>query len=391
MRILFVAHNPDLYGASRALLRLALRLRRDGHELMAALPENGPLGEELAALGAGVRIVQPFAVVDRAGFATWGGRFRLATSFPAAIAALRRVQTEFRPDVVHSNTAVLLASGPAARSASLPHVHHVREIFDDFPGFWKIYRRFLTGNATRLACISEAVAAQFPDREKVRIIHDALPAEELGAPTASDAIAFRTRHGVPADAPLAVLAGRIKLKRKGQETFVAAAALLKDRFPAARFAIVGAPFAGNEDHLATLQRMVAEAGLGDHVVFTGELANVAEAFAAADVAVTASGTPEPFGLVTIEAMAVGRPVVGTNIGGTPEIVADGRTGLLVPPGDPAAMATALGRLFADAPRRDAMGRAGRARFLAEFEFEPHYARMLALYREAAGGCGTMSP
>lgn len=391
MKILFVAHNPDLYGASRALLRLVVRLRRDGHDALVVLPGPGPLGEELLRAGAAVREVQPLAVVDRATFATWGGRFGLMTDWPRSVAALRRVISDFKPDVVHSNTSVLLASGPAARRCGIPHVHHVREIFDDFRGFWPVYRRFLSGNATRLACISEAVAAQFPDRAKVRVIHDALPAEEFPAPGHGGGAEFRARHGIPAGAPLAVIAGRIKLKRKGQETFVAAAALLKDRFPAARFVIAGAPFAGNEDHLATLQRMAAESGLADRVIFTGELADVAEAFDACDVAVTASGTPEPFGLVTIEAMAMARPVVGTNIGGTPEIIDDGRTGLLVPPSDPAAMATALGRLFSDSALRAAMGQAARARFLAQFEFEPHYAKLLALYREMRPGSGTLSP
>jgi glycosyltransferase involved in cell wall biosynthesis len=102
---------------------------------------------------------------------------------------------------------------------------------------------------------------------------------------------------------------------------------------------------------------------------------------ALDVVALPSALPEPFGGVVIEAMALGRPVVGTNAGGTPEQIDDGVTGHLVPPGDPPALAEAIGRLLADRELRERMGAAGRSRYLERFEFERFYGTMTAVYQE----------
>jgi type III pantothenate kinase len=95
----------------------------------------------------------------------------------------------------------------------------------------------------------------------------------------------------------------------------------------------------------------------------------------------ASGLPEPFGGVTLEAMALGKPVVGTAIGGTVEQIEDGVSGLLVPPNDPDAMAAALKKLLDDPALRLRMGQAGRVRLEERFCFTLHYKRIMQLYHE----------
>jgi alpha-maltose-1-phosphate synthase len=94
---------------------------------------------------------------------------------------------------------------------------------------------------------------------------------------------------------------------------------------------------------------------------------------------------EPLGIVNLEAMACGTAVVGSRVGGVPEVVADGETGLLVPPGDPAALASAINVLLADEHRAAQMGRLGRARAEAEFGWASIAAQTVALYAELAGG------
>ena len=93
----------------------------------------------------------------------------------------------------------------------------------------------------------------------------------------------------------------------------------------------------------------------------------------------ASGRPEPFGLVTVEAMANKKPVIGTNIGGTVEIIDDNNTGILIPPSDPHSMADAILYLLENEDLRNQMGRNGYLRFLEKFEFEPCYNHLIKLY------------
>jgi glycosyltransferase involved in cell wall biosynthesis len=141
---------------------------------------------------------------------------------------------------------------------------------------------------------------------------------------------------------------------------------------------MGSPFPGNEEHLTALEQLIDEMGVRDKVVLTGDVEDIKAGTAAMDVAIMASGQPEPFGGVVIESMALGRPVVGTAIGGTPEQIEDGVTGVLVPPNDEVALADAIGRLLDDVSMRQVMGERARQAFLAKFEFETFYA---SLWRE----------
>jgi len=220
---------------------------------------------------------------------------------------------------------------------------------------------------------------------RVIVIHNGIPQEEFAAVDPSDVVAFRARFGGPG--PLIGIAGRIKLVRKGQEVFVRAAAQIKDRFPSARFVIIGSPFAGNESHLDILQTMVHDLGLDGRVVFAGHLDRPLAGLAALDISVMASAQPEPLGNVTIESMALGCAVIGTNIGGTPELIHDGITGLLVPPGDDAAMAAAMTRLLAHPDEASAMGRRAQEDYFSRLEFGVFYRKLVAEYEWISGGGG----
>ncbi len=384
MRLLLINHNGDLYGASRSLLRLAARLTADGQAVLVLAPEEGALVTALRRQGVAVRIEPRIVSIERRAFRSPLGLVRLLARIPGSVTRLRRVIRDFRPDVVHSNCSVILTPALAARLSGVPHIWHVREHYGDFPVFWRLYRRYLLALGRRVICVSGAMAEQFPAARRERqvvALHNGFPAAEFQPVPPARVAAFRRQYGVE-QGRLAGVLGRIKLLRKGQETFVAAAGLLRERLPDARFLIIGAPFAGNEHHRAELERQAEALGVGDRVVFTGEVADVPAAYAALDVVVLPSGQPEPFGGVVIEAMAMGKPVVGTALGGTVEQIADGVTGLLAPPGDPAALAAALGALLADEPRRLEMGRQARARFLERFEFEPFYRRMLEVYADS---------
>jgi glycosyltransferase involved in cell wall biosynthesis len=119
--------------------------------------------------------------------------------------------------------------------------------------------------------------------------------------------------------------------------------------------------------------------LGVQAIFTGELTDARSAYAAMDIFVLPSAQPEPFGGVVIEAMALGLPVIGTDIGGTTEQVADSETGFLVPPADPAALATAIAKLADEPERRRHMGARGRRRVAEHFNIDAMTKRIVAVY------------
>lgn len=379
MKILFVNHNSDLYGASRSLLRMASRLVSEGHSVHVVLPEEGPLCPALAQAGVSCHTLPDLAIVDRAGMKNWRGR----------VGFIRRVMTspfrlviligKIKPDIVHTNVSVILASGLAAKWTGLPHILHVREFYGEFKRAWPVYRRYLLWTSTRIVCVSKAVSEQFNASEKLMVLNNGFPTGEF-QPVSTERVAeFRRNAGVDSRETLVGLPGRIKLKRKGQETFIEAAARLTERHPDARFLIIGQPFPGNEFHQAELEKLADNLRIRNQIIFYGECQDMQAAYAALDIVVLASGQPEPFGGVVIEAMAMSRPVVGTDIGGTPEQIEDQKTGFLVPPNDSVAMAGALDRLLGDPDLRRRMGEAARSRYEQKFEFESFFGKLMDLY------------
>jgi len=379
--ILFGHSVADLYGASRSLLRLAGRLARDGHTVMAVLPGSGPLEAELERAGVEVYIRPELAAVDRRNF-NIRGMAQTAGRLTAHLFRLAAFIRRRRVELVHTNTALILSTPLAARLAKCRHLWHIRESFAEFPRLWPLWRRVMLGLSDRIVAVSEAVARQFGGEGagRVRVIHNGFPRTEFDGVSPARVADFKRRFGLDGG-PLVAVIGRLKLRRKGQEVFLKAASMLAGRFPAARFLLIGSPYPGNEAHLEELKRIAAELGISERVVFTGDVEDIKAAYAALDVAVLPGSLPEPFGGVVIESMAMGKPVVGTRLGGTVEQIVDGETGFLVEPDNPAELAARVEQLLANEALRREMGRRGRERFLRHFEFETFYKRITDLYGE----------
>jgi glycosyltransferase involved in cell wall biosynthesis len=371
----------DLYGASRSLLRLAAGLDRRRFDVTVMLPEEGPLAGALR--DAGVRVVlQPsLAIITRQDL-----------SLPRLILFLSRIPRSVRQlvhfirreefDLVHSNVAPIVTAGAAAALAGVPHVWHIREFFDRFARLWPLYRRYMLRCSNVVVSVSGPVAAQFPaPMTSVVVVHNGLPADEFVPVPPARVAAFRRRHALDR-ARLVGLVGRIKFERKGQEVFVRAAALLAGPYPDLRFVIVGSPFPGNEEHLHRLRRLIETLGLEDRVVLTGDVDDIKAAVSSLDVLAMCSAEPEPFAGVTLEAMALGVPVVATRTGGSIEQIEDGVSGLLVAPNRPDEVAAAVSRLLDDPRLRDEIRNAALDRVRRCFSFEQMAERLTALYNAA---------
>ncbi len=181
--------------------------------------------------------------------------------------------------------------------------------------------------------------------------------------------AVRREFGIPDDAPLVGIVGHVQ-EWKGQLLVAEAVARARRAIPDVRCVVVGGIHKFGAAYGDRLKARIAEPDLAGHVILTGARRDVAACLDAMDVAIHASNR-EPFGRVLLEAMATGRPVIAPREGGPVEIVADGETGLLVPPRDPDALAQAIVALLRDPARRTAMGRAARSRVSGVFDIHAH--------------------
>ncbi len=170
------------------------------------------------------------------------------------------------------------------------------------------------------------------------------------------------------------------LPYKGHLTLIDAAPALIALAPDIRFFFVGA--LENPPYQEQLHARLAALGLQDRVTFTGWRTDVPALIRAMDVNVVATLTPEPAALSLMETMAMARPIVATRTGGTVEIVEDGVTGLVVEPGDPAALAEAVGRVLRSPALGESLGRAGRQRVEERYTRARHIEHIRGLYEAA---------
>jgi glycosyltransferase involved in cell wall biosynthesis len=205
---------------------------------------------------------------------------------------------------------------------------------------------------------SRIAAARHP---RAQAIHPGIDVDAFAHAVASDRSTLGAAHGEP----LVGIVGRLQ-PWKGQHVFLRAAARVVQSNSHARFAVVGDAIGGfSRDYPEHLRELAASLGIADRVCFAGERRDVAGVMKALDVFVHAS-TDEPFGIVVVESLAAGTPVVATRGGGVPEIVSDGENGFLVPAGDDAAMASRIGALLSDDALRRRFAAAGRERAARDF-------------------------
>jgi glycosyltransferase involved in cell wall biosynthesis len=385
MKILSVNHTADLYGASRCLERVAGPLVAGGHELIVVIPKSGPLQKALERDGVRV-LLHPFLpVIDRSALRTAWAKLKLLVTFPPSVLWLAWIILRHRIDVVHTNSAVVCSPAFAARLTRRPHVWHIREFFLEFPSMWRHYERVIHRMSTVIIAISAAVKNQFsaPLRPKIEVVYDGLPRDEFSAGAVDHAAhAFRSRFQL-GGVPLAGVVGRLKWGRKGQEVLIRAAALLRDKYPTAKYVVVGTAAPGNEEHLDRFRALVDELNLRDTVVFTGDIDDVRPVYAALDVSVAPPVDPEPFGCIVIESMAMGTPVIGSNAAGIAEQIVDGETGILFAPGNEHELAQALDRLFRNRALREDMSAKGVRLFREKFDMDRCYQEYLRVFERAA--------
>lgn len=301
--------------------------------------------------------------------------------------ALRAVMREHRVDLVHANNDVA-SNRDAIVAAALgrrPVVVHMRWLPDYHEPSRRKIDRLLARRVDRLICMSHAIErASAPlgvPATRRLVLDDPFDTSDYRRPASP---AVRASLGLADGDRAVVLLARI-IPWKGQDVLLRALPAVLADHPDAVAVLVGeATDDKGRRYRAELEALVAELGIGGRVRFAGARRDVADVLAAAEVVVHCSTTPEPFGRVVVEAMAAGRPVIAADAGGVPEIVDAERTGLLVAPGDPEALAAAVGRLLDDPEATAELGRRAGEAVAARFTIDGPALAVQALYDELLG-------
>jgi glycosyltransferase involved in cell wall biosynthesis len=363
LRVVVLDHTAQPSGAELSLLRFLQDL--PGVRAHVILGADGPLVERLRAAGVEVEVM---AMDERArGLskdAVRPGTVPLASAVAtgAYVARLARRIRQLRPDLVHTNSLKAdVYGGAAARLAGVPVVWHVHDrVSEDYlpAGAVRLLRGLARVVPAALVANSRATAATLPGGVPTVVVHEPLP-------PAGPAPARRHRDGGdPGDGggPFRVgIVGRLS-PWKGQDVFLRAfAAAFPPGTPGVEAAIVGGALFGEAGIEGTLRALCDELGIAGVVDFRGFREDVDAELARLDVLVHASVIPEPFGMVVVEGMAAGLPVVAVGEAGPTEVITDHVDGVLYPINDDAALAAALRELHGDPDLRERLGRAAMVR------------------------------
>jgi len=368
LRVALFIDTTEFAGTERYMLDLGCALNDLGVTAMIACPPSSPLAERARTEGMKVIPIPNAGLINR-----------------PAVKMLAEMFRSGQLDIVHANNGrTSLASALAVRQARKGRFVATQHFLDpEHAGHTGIKsaifhaaHKWMSKYMAHYVAISEAARAgvlrrgEAPEQKVTTILNGIRP---LDPQKITPPILIRKELGIPPGTPLIVCAARLE-REKDVQSLITAMAEVKATLPEVRCVVAGQ---GAQRDMLTAQ--LQEAGLQGTMQLLGFRKDAQALIQAGDIFVLPS-LAEPFGLVILEAMSLGRPVIATDAGGPREIVEQGVTGLLVPPSDPPALAAAIRKLVSDREGTEAMGRRGQERFLTHFTAARMAQDMLAMYR-----------
>jgi glycosyltransferase involved in cell wall biosynthesis len=364
VRILYVEANEDhtVGGSHRALYDLVTHLDRDCYDPHVLFYQDNQFVRKLREQGIPVHIFAAERATERA-IRQHRGRILRKLDIPVAIARRRALLKRLGIDLLHLNNSPAIGSDDWLPAAKLLRIPAIAFAMTNASVSSPIHRRLLGHYDRVLACSehmrNEVVAMGTPPA-RVERVYLGTDVAALRARLTRSRQAMRDELGVSERDVLVVMVGNVR-PWKGQHVLIAALDMIhREGSSVPRVLLVGATAPEDAPYEASLLESIQRAGLEERVTLLGARDDVPDIFNAADVAVHASMHPEPFGLVIVEAMALGAVVVAAGEGGAAEIVAPG-TGLTFDPHSPETLAAALRRLIASPQEREKLSEAGRER------------------------------
>lgn len=364
-----IVHTLNVGGAEILARQFAERARDEFEFVFACLDSAGLMADELRQAGFAVE-----NLARRPGFDL------------ACVRRLANLCRRHHVAAIHAHQYApffysALARTLAWREMPIVFTEHGR----DYPDYRRSKRvlanRWILGRRDRVVGVGECVRQALIENEglspnRIEVIYNGIDVARY-AGHANERQAVREHLGLADDHVAIIHVARLN-RLKDHPTAIRAMSLLASRFPQARMLIVG-----DGEERQTIESLVAELGLSQQVQLLGTRRDIPALLAAADVFLLSS-VSEGIPLTLIEAMAAGLPCVSTAVGGTPEVVADGQTGLLTPAGNPEQLADKLATLLTDENLRQRLGAAGKQRCRESFGDEQMHAAYRQVYRELAG-------
>ena len=335
-KILYLSSSVNLWGARRSLLDILTRLDKKTFSPIVVCSSEGHLTEKLDEIKIPYRIIK-MRLWRKGKYFPW---------IPYIVMCLAKLIKEERISIVHSNSHSDAPYGIlACRFRKIPVISHIRDIIQpDKIG------KYLLKHANRIITVSNAAADAFKDiknkSEKLVVINNSIDLDSF-KPSGD----VRGELCIPMDDMVIGIVGQIS-KLKGHDVFLRAASIILKKNKNVKFLITGEVRRERDQGLC--EALINKLNLRENVIFAGFRNDIANVMSAIDILAFPT-LKESFGRSAIEAMAQRKPVVASNIGGVPEIVVDGKTGILVSPGDAEELANGLLALINDKKKREDMG------------------------------------
>jgi len=386
-KIVYVNHTGLVSGAEKVLLVILEHLDRSRFEATVTCPPGTDLSQIIENKGV------KFASLPhvRARF-TWNPSrlWRYFRSYFNSIRDIRRSRVLESADLVHANSvrAGLLASF-AARGTGIPVIWHVHDTMKKHPISMVIRCVALFLSPLSIIAVSRSTEKRFKGRllrfasKRIpsAVIYNAVDMQRFH-PEPSDRERVRTSLHLGSDHFVFATIGQLT-PRKGQLETIRAFHRLSSRVPNVRLLVVGAAiFDHDHQYFESLKREVETLGLQESVLFLGQRSDVNAVLAASD-SIIVNSKQEPFGLIALEALAAGKPVVAASVDGIPELMKDGETGLLTPLGDEEALVHAMQRVLSDPELYGKLASQGRMHVATYFTCASYIQQLEQFYSETA--------
>ena len=370
LRVLVVMPLGEQLGGGEMMFRQLMQHGQgQGIEWIAVFTKDGPMLAETRAMGIETHLIE-------------AGRIR---NLPRRISAIRCIAWLARERQVSLVFGWMVSSqllaGPAAWVADIPAAwYQVGLPAPDWMDRFATWCR-ARGVVVLSKDVERAQARLTPARE-LRLVYPGASLERFEAVRSESPAALRERFGLPRKGPLIGIVGRLQ-RWKGMHTVIAAMPAVRAAHADAQLVVVGGPHDTEPRYGDELRAQASALGVADAVTFAGFQQDVPRWMQAMDVIVHASDR-EPFGIVVVEAMALGKPVIAGSAGGPSEIITDGVHGLLAPFGDASALSGAINRFLGDPALMARCGAAAHAR-AQEFSAQAYAAKLTDVVREFALG------
>lgn len=339
-KILFLHSSAEMYGSDRSLLNIVKYIDKQKFRVFVILPCHGPLLEQMQQIQGVYAEIFEFAVLRRKNLSVCGG-IEYIYSFRKSCRYLKAFVKEKQIDIVYTNTSVIFPGAVVAKHIGTRNVWHVREIINSKVENTVISKVIQHYADVVIANSQETAKALKIPQDKIRVIYNAVEEKENSQIVSHEKLTIG-------------MAGRIN-RWKGQKLYVDAAEQVHREFPETIFKIAGCAYTGEEYMEKELHEYISGKGLQNVVTLCGQVDDMDGFYNSLDVFVLPSIKPEPFGLVVIEAMEYGLPVIATNHGGPTEIIQDSVDGYLVDYVNCEEMAQRIIELLKDESLRRNMG------------------------------------